>query len=103
MKKTFERFSVIFPQEEKYPVVAERMEQKVLSAFGIGTPKALLEFWNSFGAGYFGERELYFFSEGDDKARDSLFEWNQKDFWNDVLPIWSAGRPLFFAETSFGE
>ncbi len=99
----FDRFKNAFPQTTHFPVIAQQMETRIAAEFGIPSPKLLLEFWNTFGCGYFGKKELYFFGTGEDNARDSLIDWNKKDFWKDVMPAWNQGRPLFFAETCFGE
>lgn len=61
-------------------------------------------FWQQAGAGYFGQRILYFFSDNEYGAvRDSLVAWNKKDFWREIYPPAVQGGPIFFAETCFGD
>lgn len=68
----------------------------------VRVPDALASFWRVLGSGYFGRRELYWFGDaGGD--RESLIEWNKKDFWRGVNPPPRGGGALFFAETCFGE
>ena len=53
--------------------------------------------------GYFGDRVLYFFGDGAGEPRESLLDWNRKDYWRDVYPVPRDGGPIFFAETCFGD
>jgi hypothetical protein len=56
------------------------------------------------GAGYFGQRELYFFDDGEGGLpRSSIIEWNKKPFWAERWPGYRPGQLLIFAETCFGD
>ncbi len=76
--------------------------ESLCSTLSVEVPESLKYFWRSFGSGYFGRRELFFFGEAS-ASRDSLIEWNAKDFWNGINPPPSSGGAVFFAETCFGE
>lgn len=76
----------------------------IQTEFGIKPPDELVSFWQQVGAGYFGQRILYFFTDSEHEAvRDSLVTWNKKDFWREIYPPAIQGGPIFFAETCFGD
>jgi hypothetical protein len=54
------------------------------------------------GSGYFAERELFIFGDESLAGRDSLLEWNSKNYWRKILPSPIDGGPVFFAENCFG-
>jgi hypothetical protein len=63
-----------------------------------------MAFWSEMGVGYFGQRELYFFDDGEEGLpRPSIIEWNKKSFWTERWPENRPGQLLFFAETCFGD
>lgn len=101
----FAAFSVAFPKdpEHAYSVDSVAFGAKVAERYNVEVPSALIDFWSSLGYGYFGSRDLYFFGPSGSEVRDSLFEWNDKDYWSELFPTPAEGGPLFFAETSFGQ
>jgi len=106
METTFEKFIAAFPivEEGHCTVDAQKLVKEIKKVFDIDIPQSLQNFWQELGAGYFGKHDLYFFGDGrKSMERDSLIEWNKKDFWHEIYPPQNKGGPLFFAENSFGE
>lgn len=104
MQKQFTQFLKAYPLEAKShaKLNGHALAQDVQHAFGLAVPKRLVDFWNEVGQGYFGNRELYLFGKGSNNSpRDSLVEWNSKDFWSDFF-TGEKVKPLFFAETCYG-
>ncbi|MFJ2990798.1 SMI1/KNR4 family protein [Collimonas sp. NPDC087041] len=102
----FESFFKAFPREGEHsaPIDAASLADRVQAELGCPVPEELKKFWEVSGSGYFGDRVLYFFGEaGKDSPRDSLLDWNKKDFWRSVYPSPKDGGPIFFAETCFGD
>jgi hypothetical protein len=99
----FNQFLAAFPDlGESYKPDSPRLLREVEREFEVEVPGTLARFWDEVGAGYFGERELYFFADAT-QPRDSLLAWNRKEFWRDICPPTSDGGPLFVAETCFGD
>lgn len=102
----FEHFSRSFQKDDKKleKVDYKELERFVTFKLGVPVPEILINFWKTMGAGYFGDRMVYFFGDdAGDGQRDSLAEWNNKDFWRHVYPSPDQGGPVFFAETCFGD
>lgn len=90
------------PNEHR-PVNGDELAIAIQSRFGIAVPTVLVDFWTECGVGYFGEHDLYFFGNPpEDMPRDSIIEWNSKDFWSQLFPPPAEGGPFFFGETCFG-
>lgn len=99
-------FRAAYPPDERScrRIDGERLGRLITAEFGVPVPTELTAFWSEVGAGYFGERELYFFDDGEgDMPRSSILEWNKKAFWAERWPENRPGQLLFFAETCFGE
>lgn len=102
----FELFLQAFAADadDNHHIDASLLTKLVEREFGVCVPSEIKEFWTKFGSGYFGNRMLYFFGDGAaSESRDSLIEWNQKNFWPQVYPAPKDGGPVFFAETCFGD
>ncbi len=102
----FRPFRAAYPPDERLHrrVDGERLAGLITSEFGGHVPAELIAFWSEMGAGYFGQRELYFFDDGEGgMPRPSIIEWNKKPFWVERWPENRPGQLLFFAETCFGE
>jgi hypothetical protein len=83
---------------------AEKFELDIQRSFGVAVPTTLMAFWREVGFGFFGEGQLFFFGSPEPACpRESLLDWNKRSFWSDVFPRPSAGGPVFFGETCFGE
>lgn len=102
----FKAFINAFPPENgmTFESIAEDIERYIAEELSVPIPQVLSMFWREFGAGYYGDRALYFFGSGTkEEPRDSLKEWNGKDFWRTIYPSPIEGGPVFFAETGFGD
>ena len=102
----FENFLNAFPQEHEFsaPVNWASLAGQIQRELGCVVPEEIVSFWREIGAGYFGDRVLYFFGDQVEGApRDSLLAWNGKDFWRSIYPLPRDGGPVFFAETCFGD
>lgn len=87
------------------PVAVLELARKVEDCFHVAPPPELLSFWREVGAGYFGDRELFFLGDSSSSSQDrDVIGWNQASFWSDLFTISpKQGRPIFFAETCFGD
>ncbi|TAL21348.1 MAG: hypothetical protein EPO01_11445 [Aquabacterium sp.] len=100
----FDGFLKAFPVEEKTQKVNVSVLKDYIEGFcGVMIPPQLLTFWEMIGCGYFGRRSIYFFGSEPDAPRESLQDWNGKDFWRKIYPPAIDGGPVFFAETCFGD
>jgi hypothetical protein len=102
----FRPFLTAYPPDDRIccPVDGARLARLISSEFGVCVPAELITFWSDIGVGYFGQRELYFFDDGERGfPRSSIIEWNKKAFWEERWPENRPGQLLFFAETCFGE
>lgn len=102
----FEKFLEAFPREPGKPTFEDGnlLANEIEEQLGCDVPQEIKDFWRQVGSGYFGDRVLYFFGNKDMGApRDSLVDWNKKDFWRNIYPIARDGGPVFFAETCFGD
>jgi hypothetical protein len=96
------RFLSSFPRTSETSLVeTEDLARQVTSAWRVEVPDDLRLFWQSAGAGYFGNRELLFF--GMEDSGRGLLRWNTEEFWSSVQPPPDAGGAVFFAENPFGE
>lgn len=80
---------------------ADETADTLAMTLGIYVPGPLVEFWHEVGGGYFGNRALHVFGDRPE-SRDSVLEWNTKDYWSRLFPPPRAGGPVFIAETCFG-
>lgn len=105
MPITLTRFLETYPPhlENHEAIDGAAMAASIRSSFGVAVPDDMICFWNTVGAGYFGERELYFFGAVDTGPRPSIIDWNRQDFWDTLLttPPWDGGM-FFFGETCQG-
>ena len=102
----FAKFIQAFPREQGWiaSINEELRTTEIEGELECKIPQEVKDFWRSVGSGYFGDRVLYFFGNRSEGApRDSLIEWNRKDFWRNVYPPAREGGPIFFAETCFGD
>lgn len=102
----FEEFLKAFPREHEFSTSVDwaSLADQIRSELGCVVPEEVKTFWREVGAGYFGDRVLYFFGDRvEGAARDSLLAWNEKNFWRNVYPPPQDGGPVFFAETCFGD
>lgn len=100
----FDEFLMAFtPERTRSGSAATTMSAKVAEELGSPVPREIERFWSEVGTGYFGERVLYVFGDEPGAARDTLIDWNRKDFWDGIYPPPSSGGPVFFAETCFGD
>ena len=84
------------PAGHNYGLNAGKLSLLIQTEFGISPPDELVSFWQQVGAGYFGQRILYFFSDNEHEAvRDSLVAWNKKDLWREIYPPAIQGGPIF--------
>lgn len=102
----FRPFRAAYPPDDRTHrrVDGERLARLITAEFGGPVPAKLVAFWSEMGVGYFGQRELYFFDDGEGGLpRPSIIEWNKKPFWAERWPEYRPGQLLFFAETCFGD
>lgn len=102
----FRSFRAAYPPDDRThrQVDGERLARLITAEFGGRVPAELVAFWSEMGVGYFGQRELYFFDDGEGGLpRPSIIEWNKKPYWAERWPGYRPGQLLFFAETCFGE
>lgn len=101
----FEAFTSANPPEHglTFDIAAADLERYIADQ-GVAVPPVLAQFWREARAGYYGDRMLYVFGSGaPGEPRDSLQEWNGKDYWKALYPAPAEGGPIFFAETCFGD
>src|SRR5689334_7922037 len=104
MQKTrFDRFLSAFPPLTQRTVDADALAADVRVKFEVDVPADLVAFWREIGCGTFADGEMYFFGRDADSARESLVEWNDQSFWQDLNVVPRKGGPVFFAETCFGD
>lgn len=107
MNKRFDIFLTAYPPEGGNPqhIGAFELAQRIEQYFDVLPPPELLCFWREVGAGYFGDRELFFLGDSSSSRQQrDMIAWNQAPFWNDLFTISpKQGRPIFFAETCFGD
>jgi len=84
-----------------FKIDADETAMVLSASLGVEVPAKLVDFWGDVGGGYFGNRTLYVFG-GETESRDSVLEWNARDYWARLFPPARAGGPVFFAETCFG-
>lgn len=102
----FRPFRAAYPHDDNLcrRIDGERLTRLIITEFGVLVPEELTEFWSQVGAGYFGQRELFFFDDGEGNIpHSSIIEWNNRSFWAERWPENRPGKLFFFAETCFGE
>jgi hypothetical protein len=85
------------------PLDGASLARQAQGEFRVPIPGELVAFWNTVGAGVFGNGELYVF--GDAKSGlpgPELLEWNGCVEWRRAFPLPVFGGPVFFAQTAFG-
>lgn len=100
----FTPFQTAFPKDVvSSPSLAldEGFLSSIEEEFGIDLPDALTQFWIKNGTGYFGDRDLLFFSTRE-SPRD-IVAWNNLPTWKEIFPEPRHGGPFFFAENCFGD
>jgi hypothetical protein len=104
MSDLFDAFIAEYPPETPQTFDGNALAAAITRSFGVRVPESLLHFWKRVGAGYFSERELYFFGPRDRLIQPrSLIGWNSLPCWRDVLIHPSQGGPVFFAEVCVGD
>jgi len=81
------------------------LARSIQERFRVTPPPELVSFWREVGSGYFGNRELLFLGDAPTPGQErDVVGWNELPFWNDLFAVSpEQGRPLFFAETCFGD
>jgi len=100
---TFDGFRKAFAADPdlRFAIDADETADSLSMTLGIYVPAPLIEFWREVGGGYFGNRTLYVFG-GEAHSRDTVMDWNTREYWARLFPLPRAGGPVFFAETCFG-
>src|SRR5438046_1188706 len=100
MMANFRAFRAAYPPDSRIHRLmdGERLARLITAEFGVRVPAELVAFWSEVGAGYFGQRELYFFDDGEGgMPRPSILEWNKQAFWSQRWPRYRPGQLVFFA------
>jgi len=102
----FEKFLSACPAEtdKKMPVDSVRITRYIEETLHVKVPDEIKLFWDNCGCRYFGGRVFYVFGDGSyPMPRDSLIDWNSRDFWPKIYPSPQEGGPVFFSETCSGD